>query len=77
MNGELRIKMKKRELIEILERVDDDFNIELIHTTKIKKEDLSYKGYFPFEYKHFKIKEFTDIGYSSKILILDIERKDE
>lgn len=60
--------MNKRELIEILDQVDDDFEIRLSH----------HNGYTNgwSNIDHYKINELNDIGYSSKVVSLDIVKDD-
>ena len=60
--------MKVRELIEILRDEYLDFEIE----PTLSKPDGSKWG---FSVTTFKIKGVTDIGYSEKKIILDIEEE--
>jgi hypothetical protein len=69
--------VKKKDLIKILERVDDDFEIELFHTTEIQKEELEGMSYpFPFTWDKFKIEEMRDIGHSDKVISFEIIEQD-
>ena len=65
--------MKKSELLSILERVDDDFEIELFHSRMLSNEELEGLSYpFPMVWDKYAIDETRDIGYSEKIISLEI-----
>ena len=65
--------MKVRELREFIERLDDDFEIELLGKKKIPQEELDKMAY-PFPYDIYKFELTTgDVGHSSKIAQLWID----
>ena len=56
--------MTKKELIKSLENIPDDFEIKLLSQT-----DNTVKA----SYETYKIRELSDIGYSNKTVIFEIE----
>lgn len=65
--------MKKKELLKILEKVDDDFEIELFHSRMLSPEELEGMSYpFPMVWDKYRIDETFDIGYSDKIISFEI-----
>lgn len=61
--------MTKKELLKILDKVDDDFEIVLSH----RVEDTTKPGVWPDFYTDYEITEWGGIVYSDKKIILDIE----
>ena len=65
--------MKVKELKQFLNKLDDDFEIELNARKEIPEEKLKQMSY-PYPYDRFKFEmELGDIGYSSKIAQLWID----
>ena len=68
--------MKVKKLKELLEKVDDDFDINLIIYKKIPEQKLKNIPY-PYPYNQEKVEiEFDDIGYTSKIIKFSGEIKE-
>ena len=66
--------MKVKELKEFLNRVDDDFDVVIGATKTIPENERGTEGYAAYPTEHFRfIPEQGDIGYSSKIIRLDID----
>ena len=66
--------MKVKELKEFLNRVDDDFDVIIGATKTIPENERGTEGYAAYPTEHFRfIPEQGDIGYSSKIIRLDID----
>ena len=61
--------MKASELKEILSRVDDDFEVEL------SKSYVDPNASYGYCLDSYKITGLADIGYSDKVICLDIEKK--
>jgi len=59
---------------EFLSRVDDDFDVIIGAIKTIPENERGKKGYTAYPIKHLRfIPEQGDIGYSSKIIRLDID----
>ena len=66
--------MKVKELKEFLNSVDDDFDVIIGATKTIPENERGTEGYAAYPIEHFRfIPEQGDIGYSSKIIRLDID----
>jgi len=69
--------MNKKQLLEILKRVDDDFELKFTYNRELTKDELkSMKYRFPYELIPVNI-EFSDIGYSSKQVLFDVVPKQD
>jgi len=71
--------MKVKELKQFLNRLDDDFNVELLGKKAIPQEQLDKMSY-PFPYDRYRFELTTgDIGYSSKIaqLWIDLDKPND
>ena len=67
--------MKAKELKALLEKVDDDFDINIIIYKKIPESELKDTIYpYPFMEEEINL-EFCDIGYSSKLIKFTAEIK--
>lgn len=65
--------MKVKELKEFLNGADDDFDVIIGATKTIPENKRGTVGYAAYPTEHFRfIPEQGDIGYSSKIIRLDI-----
>ena len=64
--------MKKKELLKMLERIDDDFEIKFNYRKELKEEELDITYPMPYEYKNLSYNGY-DIGYSSKVLSICLD----
>ena len=66
--------MKVKELKEFLNSVDDEFDVIIGATKTIPENERGKEGYAAYPIEHLRfIPERGDIGYSSKIIRLDID----
>ena len=66
------ICMTKLELLSILEKVDDDFEIELFNSRRLSNEELDGWSY-PVVWDRYTIDGIRDIGYSDKTISFEIK----
>ncbi|MCP5006691.1 MAG: hypothetical protein GY941_22520 [Planctomycetes bacterium] len=65
--------MKAGELIKLLQRVPEEFEVVLTETTELPTSEVEKLSYpYPFVHTFYKVDGERDIGYSDKIINIDI-----